>query len=137
VLLPRPKGFTTTVTQLEGVIDYVYDVTLSYSGWKGFPGPFDMLFLNSKQDYALHMHIKRIPVKSLPKDEEGLKKWLFISFQEKEKLLSIFKQQGHFPDHREIEKVNPKEFWFPFFFWITVLISSASVAISTFCWIFC
>jgi len=83
------------------------------------------------------MHIKRIPIKTLPKDEEGLRKWLFTSFQEKDKLLSIFKQEGHFPDYRVVERIDAREFGFPFIFWSTLFASSAFMIVSTFCWLFC
>jgi len=136
VLLPKSKGFITCINSLQGVIDSVYDVTLAYSGWKSFPGPFDMLFLDPKKKYSLHLHVKRIPLKDLPKDPEGLKQWLLESFKGKDKLLEIFEREGHFPAAKSpVKKVDPKEFIFPFSFWGGILVCSLGICYVAFKWL--
>jgi len=122
VMLPRPKGFTTSIRCLEGTIQYVYDVTLAYSGWDGrFPGPLELLFLDPKKAYSLHYHVERIPIASLPKTDDGLKDWLMESFKRKDKLLEKFSQEGHFAEKRRLLKFSQNDFVFPFLFWGSLL----------------
>ncbi|PON36460.1 Acyltransferase, C-terminal domain containing protein [Parasponia andersonii] len=46
----------------------------------------------------VHIHVRRIPVKDIPASEVDSTAWLIDSFQLKDKLLSDFKIEGHFPD---------------------------------------
>ncbi len=80
-LLPRPKGFKALVKGLRGVVTHVYDVTIAYSGWKynKHPGPsgLDLMFPDPNMQCTMHVHIRRVPMKDLPrKDDKALQQVL-------------------------------------------------------------
>jgi len=127
VLLPRPKGFHAALVGLEGVIDYVYDITLNYTGWKHPPGPLDLINLDPKKNYIYHIHVRRVPVASIPKDPEGTKKWLLECFEEKDKLLEIFHQTGHFPGTKRDHSVPKEKFLFPLVMWFSLVVLAVSL----------
>lgn len=45
----------------------------------------------------VNIHIKRHPISTIPKTEEGLKQWCYDKFKEKDEYLEYFKQHNHFP----------------------------------------
>lgn len=46
----------------------------------------------------VHIHIRRLPVSSIPDSEEEVGNWLTDTFHLKDKLLSEFYSTGHFPN---------------------------------------
>jgi len=46
----------------------------------------------------VHIHIRRIPLDSIPVSESEMSTWLINRFQLKDQLLSKFQIQGQFPD---------------------------------------
>lgn len=46
----------------------------------------------------VHIHVRRIPVKEIPASNREASAWLIYTFKLKDKLLSDFKSQGHFPN---------------------------------------
>ncbi|KAJ8572287.1 hypothetical protein K7X08_008798 [Anisodus acutangulus] len=43
------------------------------------------------------MHVRRIAIADIPESENGAASWLMDTFRDKDKLLSDFHLQGHFP----------------------------------------
>ncbi len=95
VLIPRTKGFTTTIEALKDQIGAVYDMNIGYehslpSLWQVMKG------LVSR----IHIHVRRFPIEELPLDENELSDWLKDRFVEKDLLLDEFYKEGRFSDRR-------------------------------------
>lgn len=96
VLLPRCKGFTSTIQALRGsYIRHIYDVTLAYyhdrRGWGAAPSLWEIL--TGKLDaYQMHAHIERIPIEDVPEDEKGASQWLYATYERKDRLLAHIKE---------------------------------------------
>ncbi|MCM2279706.1 MAG: lysophospholipid acyltransferase family protein [Oligoflexia bacterium] len=91
VLLPRSKGFVAAVQSLQPRLNAVYDVTLGYEG--GGAGLADLILGRTR---AIHIHLRRHPIESLPMEGEALANWLLARFAEKDALLESFQGLRHF-----------------------------------------
>ena len=97
-MIPRYKGFQALVRGLDGVATHIYDITLAYNGFqlpKGSKGPgyFNLFIQNVTTERKMcefHMHVRRIKLSDLPKDDAKLKEMLFQWFAEKDTLLGDF-----------------------------------------------
>jgi len=104
VLLPRTKGFVTLVQSLPTAIAAIYDATVAYQD-----GAFhlsDALFKGKWTCKAVHVYFKRIPFVSLPKDEEGLNKWLVEDFRQKDELLTYFQSHHSFSGEKPSQRTD-------------------------------
>ena len=99
LLVPRTKGFIQLKQCLNGACDYIYDITVAYSGMK--PHVKAILLPSSRvtNERGPHVHVRRIPLSKLPKDEDekALDMWLKDLYHEKDELLSYFEKHGKFP----------------------------------------
>jgi len=96
-LVPRTKGFSFTVSQLDSDrISYLYDVTL-VAGGEGVAPPNLTSAICGKATRA-SMYIRRYQLADIPKDEEGSAAWLMNLFQEKDLLKESFLQTGCFSE---------------------------------------
>ena len=108
-LFPRLKGFVAIIQELRDMDPplVLYDTTLMYVDKKtgkieyasGAPvgGP-NLLTMFYRPSSSIHLHVKRYTMDELPKDNEGLEKWLIDAFVAKNKLLAHFRITGKFPD---------------------------------------
>jgi len=100
VLVPRVKGLLATFERLRSEIDAVVDITVGYNerGPSGSvrPSLADMLLRRDKV-WALHLHVRIIPIASIPTEEAALTEWIFDLFAQKDQLLAGFKKDGRFP----------------------------------------
>lgn len=71
----------------------VYDLTIGYK--HRCPTFLDNVF--GVDPSEVHIHVQRIPTIDMPTSEEKVTTWLMNKFQLKDKLLSDFYSQGHFP----------------------------------------
>jgi 1-acyl-sn-glycerol-3-phosphate acyltransferase len=85
VMLPHSRGFAATLDGLDGHLDAVYDVTISYPG--GLPSMGQYLLGSAKQ---AKMHVRRFAVGDIPKDRFEREEWLRARFIEKEGILKQF-----------------------------------------------
>lgn len=83
-LIPRPKGFTATLSALRDRLDAVYDMTIKYEGH--IPTFWELLSGQIRD--VIRVRVKRYPISELPSDEAAIQKWLIDRFVEKEKWLS-------------------------------------------------
>lgn len=100
VLLPRVKGFSRAVFGLRDGIKAVYDLTVVYTS---HPRHLWILWSGSAPITA-HVVVRRFPIETLPKDEDGLAEWLYKLYQEKDKLIEEYKQNGKYtscPTYKE------------------------------------
>ncbi|GAY51926.1 hypothetical protein CUMW_138050, partial [Citrus unshiu] len=71
----------------------LYDLTIGYK--HRCPTFLDNVF--GVDPSEVHIHVQRIPTVDMPTSEEKVTTWLMNKFQLKDKLLSDFYSQGHFP----------------------------------------
>jgi len=95
VLIPRVKGFSTSILELRHTAQVVYDLTVGYSE----KSTLYSSVLGGKP-YSVHVHVRRFEMSSLPKTEEEINTWLYDRYAEKDKLLDYFKKHGEFEDKR-------------------------------------
>ncbi|KAL6213539.1 hypothetical protein ACLB2K_012986 [Fragaria x ananassa] len=93
VLLPKTKGFCACLEESRGSLDAVYDVTIGYR--PSSPTFFDNA--SGVNPSEVHMHVRRIPLDTIPTSEDEVTTWLMNTFHFKDQLLSDFHSQGHFP----------------------------------------
>lgn len=117
-LLPRTKGFTTTLQCLKGTVTAVYDVTLNF---KDNQTPTLLGIVNGKK-YRADMSVRRFPVEDIPDDEKECAIWLHKLYQEKDALQELYKKEGKFPGPTVVPRRRP---WtlLNFLFWATLLLS--------------
>ncbi|KAG4094220.1 acyltransferase-domain-containing protein [Neocallimastix lanati (nom. inval.)] len=95
VLIPRVKGFTASVNSFrDSHVKYVYDFTLAYrhkeKGFGVLPSISDILS-SDISDYQFHIHIRRIPIESIPLTDEEIYQWAIKLFKEKDDFLEELK----------------------------------------------
>ena len=104
-LVPRSKGLLAAMgedcTVLRETADAVVDLTIGYldrrsGGLKVRPSVTDLLFGLGRR-WKVHVHVRVIPIKEVPKEDDKFTKWLMDVFVEKDKLLNHHKKHGCFP----------------------------------------
>ncbi len=96
LLIPRTKGFVTTVENLRGHLDAVYDVTIGYID--GVPTLWQWARGYVKQ---VNVHVHRFSMDELPVGEEALTAWLHDLYVKKDQLLNRYYREGAFPENVE------------------------------------
>ena len=92
VQLPRTKGFVATVQGLREHASAVYDLTIGYVD--GVPTLWQM---SEGFVPVVHLHVRRFPIKDLPRGDQEISDWLFRRYEEKDDLLDYYYQHGSFP----------------------------------------
>uniref|UniRef100_A0A6Q2ZEG8 Phospholipid/glycerol acyltransferase domain-containing protein n=1 Tax=Esox lucius TaxID=8010 RepID=A0A6Q2ZEG8_ESOLU len=117
-LLPRTKGFTTTLKCLKGTVSAVYDVTLNF---RDHQVPTLLGIVNGRK-YMADMSVRRFPVENIPEDEKECADWLHKIYQEKDALQDLYHKEGTFPGP---SFTQPRRCWtlLNFFFWAALLLS--------------
>lgn len=91
ILLPRSKGFITTMLGLRGSdVHALYDMTVVYyheDRGLSRTWPFLSMFTGRLDGYHLHIHLERIPFDRMPVSEDELKAWIFTQFKLKDGLV--------------------------------------------------
>nr|GMC50415.1 probable 1-acyl-sn-glycerol-3-phosphate acyltransferase 4 [Ipomoea batatas]GME10181.1 probable 1-acyl-sn-glycerol-3-phosphate acyltransferase 4 [Ipomoea batatas] len=101
VLLPKSKGFTACLDTLRHSLDAVYDITIAYKN--RCPSLIDNVF--GVDPSEVHMHVRHIPIEEMPVSE-GVGAWLMETFESKDRLLSDFIANGHFPHQGTEEQLS-------------------------------
>ena len=52
---------------------------------------------NNDTHIQVHMHVRVIPMASVPREDQALQKWILGVFEEKDELLEHYKVHGCFP----------------------------------------
>ena len=89
VLTPRHRGFYHSVQSLGSSLDAVYDITIAYEPpeWTPDGTQPDIPSMASYLVGAcrrLHIHLKRIPIDEVPKDEHKFTAWLCDRYKTKD-----------------------------------------------------
>jgi len=95
VLLPRKRGFVTTIKALRDNLDAIYDLTAVWGDGKTEPKFEDIVM---RRGITLHIHVRRFPMNQIPIQDEELYNWLIERFKEKDQLIEHLKQFGEFPN---------------------------------------
>ncbi|XP_069979196.1 1-acyl-sn-glycerol-3-phosphate acyltransferase epsilon isoform X1 [Penaeus vannamei] len=93
-LVPKTRGTWLVTKQLHDKLDAVYDVSVFYEGTvneQGIRGNAPQLigFLMGKCK-KVHIHIRRIPMSEVPREEEKLGEWMIKLYQDKDELAENF-----------------------------------------------
>ena len=86
VMFPRLKGFSTSVQQVSGYCDAVYDVTILYG--KSVPSLVDLFVGKVKQ---VTVQVRRFAITEIDNDETRLSEWLDKRFYEKDAMIHEMK----------------------------------------------
>ena len=104
------KSDSTTKSNIK--FNKIVDVTIAYPDGKPL-GLLDISF-GSKDSLKIHVHYKIYDINELPVDLNGMRRWMYNIYLEKEKLLHNFYATGNFPrsgaDSNLVEK--PRELLF-------------------------
>ncbi|KAK9057706.1 hypothetical protein SSX86_022542 [Deinandra increscens subsp. villosa] len=95
VLIPRTKGFVTSVSEMRSFAPAIYDMTVAIP--KDSTPP-TMLRLFKGQSSVIHVKVKRHLMKDLPETDEGVAQWCKDIFVVKDDLLDKHKELDAFPD---------------------------------------
>jgi lysophosphatidic acid acyltransferase/lysophosphatidylinositol acyltransferase len=91
-LTPRTKGFTTSLPELRNRVPAIYSVQLAFDP-KSNVKPTVMTLLLGKPVTG-HMFFERIPVDSVPEDEEEAALWLRELYNKKDRMMDSFLTTG-------------------------------------------
>lgn len=95
-LIPRTKGFATTIQSLKGHVTAVYDITICYVN--GVPTLWQWIAGYARR---VTVHVKRFEIKNLPTDHQALSDWLIKRFEEKDMFLDYYYKNGKLPISEE------------------------------------
>ncbi|CDP10072.1 unnamed protein product [Coffea canephora] len=93
VLIPRTKGFVTSVSHMRSFVPAIYDVTVAIP--KSSQAP-TMTRLFKGQSSVVHVHLKRHLMKDLPETDDDVGQWCKDIFVAKDELLDKHKEQDTF-----------------------------------------
>lgn len=99
VLQPRTKGFVGAAQALRGSAGAIYDVTVAYGDNpedEVRPSFLRMYFTTALRNRVVHVHQRRIPMDSVPKDEKDAKLWLYKLFEQKDTLIDGYYKNKKF-----------------------------------------
>lgn len=109
-LIPRTKGFSFTVSELDrSKISRVYDVTLVAGATIASPdsAPPTLTSVLRGRHTEASMYIREFQLKDIPTSDEGSSEWLMNLFQEKDKLKDSFLETGCFSELSGMPKHEP------------------------------
>eukprot|EP00914_Ancora_sagittata_P000564 GHVO01001464.1.p1 GENE.GHVO01001464.1~~GHVO01001464.1.p1 ORF type:complete len:209 (+),score=18.88 GHVO01001464.1:3-629(+) len=127
VLYPRYKAMQLCLNQLRSKMDAVYDVTVGYSDTthtktgSRITAPGLSAFLAGKSK-ELHVHVKRIPLSDVPKQEDKMKQWLYERYQIKDQMMTDFyegkaEKRGRLDPSHETSVLSLRHTLPAFIFW--------------------
>ncbi|KAL8215314.1 hypothetical protein R6Q57_004763 [Mikania cordata] len=104
VLIPRTKGFVTSVSEMRSFAPAIYDMTVAIPKESTPP---TMLRLFKGQSSVIHVKVKRHLMKDLPETDEAVAQWCKDIFIAKDDLLDKHKELNAFPDSELVDIGRP------------------------------
>ncbi|XP_014681533.1 PREDICTED: 1-acyl-sn-glycerol-3-phosphate acyltransferase epsilon-like isoform X1 [Priapulus caudatus] len=108
-LTPRARATQLSVQTLRDVIDDIYDVTIVYGDtWDAQNGrrrPAINMFSFTVKPVDVYIHFRRIDVRDVPNNEDGIKHWLHQLFVEKDRFVS-----GYYSTRDDEQQLFLKQF---------------------------
>ncbi|XP_076940818.1 1-acyl-sn-glycerol-3-phosphate acyltransferase 2-like [Bidens hawaiensis] len=95
VLIPKTKGFVTSVNEMRSFVPAIYDMTVAIPR---STTPPTMLRLFKGQPSVLHVTMKRYSMKDLPETDEAIAQWCKDIFVAKDESLDKHNVEDKFPD---------------------------------------
>ncbi|CAN6443815.1 unnamed protein product [Victoria cruziana] len=105
-LIPRTKGFVSTVKTIRSFVPAIYDVTVAIP--RDQPAP-TMLNVLARKPSVIHVLIKRHPTDELPKTDSAIAQWCRDTFTEKDLLLDAHAAENTFGEKNLQEIARPKK----------------------------
>lgn len=96
----------------ERPLKWLIDMTIGYRNNEGSPPDMFGLCLGYREKQDMHVHYRVYPMAGVPLDSEGLLKWVYDRYVEKEQLLNHFNTHGQFPPVSEgglLPKLSPRQ----------------------------
>ncbi|GLE04984.1 hypothetical protein PINS_up013968 [Pythium insidiosum] len=98
-LYPRTTGWCFMTPILRRSVDAVYDITMFFVDHVQGERPSEQALLSGRMPRAIHFHVERLDIATLPQEKEELAAWLEERFKQKEAWLKAFyEQDGKLPD---------------------------------------
>lgn len=93
--MPRPKGFRHVASQLNGKVDYLYDISFAAKDIDGrLPSLADV---QRGVPVKAQIYFRRIPMSQVPvNDEKQCAGFLNKLYQEKDEMFDVFQTKGDF-----------------------------------------
>ncbi|XP_023752966.1 1-acyl-sn-glycerol-3-phosphate acyltransferase 2 [Lactuca sativa] len=104
VLIPRTKGFVTSVSQMRSFVPAIIDMTVALP--KDTTPP-TMLRLFKGQSSVIHVKVKRHSMKDLPESDEAVAQWCKDIFVVKDDVLDKHRELNTFPDSELVDIGRP------------------------------
>ncbi|KAI3667421.1 hypothetical protein L6452_42478 [Arctium lappa] len=104
VLIPRTKGFVTSVSQMRSFVPAIIDMTVAIP--KDSTPP-TMLRLFKGQSSVIHVKVTRHSMKDLPESDEAVAQWCKDKFIVKDDVLDQHKIADAFPDSQLVDIGRP------------------------------
>lgn len=92
-LIPRTKGFTTSLPSMREGCPAIYDMNVVFKKESNAPTVSNMINGNG---YDACLLVRRIPLDQVPEDEHKAAQWLHDLYVEKDKIVDSFKTTGSF-----------------------------------------
>ncbi|XP_011196059.1 1-acyl-sn-glycerol-3-phosphate acyltransferase gamma [Zeugodacus cucurbitae] len=105
-LIPRTKGFTTSLPTMRGRCPAIYCTTLAFRR-DAKNAPTISTLLNGLSVEG-HLYARRIPVDSVPENEKEAAEWLQNLYREKDRLVDSFHTTGNFFETSGFKEVPAK-----------------------------
>lgn len=105
-LIPRTKGFTTSLPTMRGICPAIYDINLAFKK-NAEPKPTTLSQLNG-EPVEPYMYIRRVPLDVVPDDEKEAAAWMQDFFAEKDKIIDSFHETGSFFKNSGVKEVPEK-----------------------------
>ncbi|KAH8322973.1 hypothetical protein KR059_012289 [Drosophila kikkawai] len=93
-LIPRTKGFTTSLPTMRGICPAIYDINLAFKR-DAEPKPTLLSQLNG-EPVEPYMYIRRVPLEQVPDGEKEAAAWMQDFYVEKDKIIDSFHETGSF-----------------------------------------
>ncbi|KAJ8673941.1 hypothetical protein QAD02_005203 [Eretmocerus hayati] len=104
-LTPRTRGFIASMPHLRGKVKAIYDIQLAFKPSESVKPTMKNLLLGRKVE--AHMYINRIPLDSVPENDEAAAQWLHDIYLTKDKMAESFIQTGDFFATSGVPRVEP------------------------------
>ncbi|KAF3778457.1 1-acyl-sn-glycerol-3-phosphate acyltransferase 2 [Nymphaea thermarum] len=121
-LVPRTKGFVSTINTIRSFVPAIYDVTVAVP--RGQPAP-TMLNVLARKPSVIHVFIKRHSTDELPKTDAAIAQWCRDTFIEKDLLLDAHAAENTFGDKNLQMVGRPKKSLLVVLMWACILVVGA------------
>ncbi|XP_006820482.1 acyl-CoA:lysophosphatidylglycerol acyltransferase 1-like [Saccoglossus kowalevskii] len=130
--MAKKNGFRDNITKRQ--VKWIIDMTIGYPGYPDIkPMNVQTWVCGWREPCQTVVHYRYYPINDVPVDEDGLMRWLYQRFEEKEELLLHFYKTGKFPtQNMNCNTIKPQQIKLPFWWLLKINIFYAC---SVYLWI--